>query len=76
MTNSNQQLTLYYPCVIQILDQFVQTISVEFWIHNPINEKWNLVALKDSEISSISGYTYATAPRKMAYLNEEYLSIE
>lgn len=76
MTNSNQQLTLYYPCVVQILDQFVQTISVEFWIYNPISEKWNLVVLKDGDSSSISGYTYATAPRKMAYLNEEYLSIE
>ncbi|WP_243713970.1 hypothetical protein [Nostoc sp. 106C] len=75
MNNSNQQLTLYYPCAIQILDQFVQTISVEFWIQNPINEKWNLIPCKNGD-SSISGYTYAIAPRIMVYPNEEYPSIE
>ncbi len=80
MTNSNQQLTLYYPCVIQVLDQFVQTISVEVWIQNPINEKWNLVAFKDGDRSNsetrISNYTYAATPRMTAFINEEYPSIE
>lgn len=58
MTNSNQQLTLYYPCVVQILDRFVQTILVEFWIHNPINEKWNLVVLKNGDSFNVRNYTY------------------
>ncbi len=75
MTNSNQQLTLYYPCVVQILDQFVQTISVEFWIHNPRTEKWHLVLFQNGD-SSISDDKYTTAPRIRAYLNEEYPSIE
>lgn len=58
MTNSNQQLTLYYPCVVQILDRFVQTILVEFWIHNSINEKWNLVVLKNGDGFNLLNYTY------------------
>ncbi|BAY63577.1 hypothetical protein NIES25_67470 (plasmid) [Nostoc linckia NIES-25] len=75
MNNSNQQLTLYYPCVVQFLDQFVQTISLEFWIQNPINEKWNLIPFKNGDIS-ISNYTDATTSQIMKYLNKEYPSIE
>ena len=34
MNSQQLVLTLYYPCVIQLLDQFIQTISLEVWLQN------------------------------------------
>ena len=80
MNSQQLVLTLYYPCVIQVLDQFIQTISLEVWLQNPQTKLWHLVAFKDGDGTNsetrVANYTYATKPRLTAFINEIHPSVE